>query len=158
MTAVTQIGDARLYRRGRRVRKMDGMNALRNRRFATIVLAPGAALLAWGMLRLLGVDFVLKSGDTVGVLDVATTALMGSVVGWLVLRAIERRSAFPRTTWTFVATTALAVSIVGPAWFADGGSAVGLIALHVVTAAVVIAGFAGTLPARRTFILEGQAR
>jgi hypothetical protein len=120
-----------------------------NRPIATTVLAPAAALAAWVGFRLCGVEFTLKSGDTVGALDVITTALMGAVVGWLVLRAIERHTLRPRATWTAVATTALAVSVLGPSWFADGGSAAALIALHVVTAAVVIAGFAGTVPPRR---------
>jgi hypothetical protein len=41
------------------------------------------------------------------------------------------------------------VSVIGPAWFADGASSVALAALHVVTAVVVISGFAGTLPLYR---------
>ena len=125
------------------------MRDRRLRRVATTVLAPAAALAAWELFRLGGVDFTLKSGDTVGALDVVTTALMGAVVGWLVVRAVERHTLRPRATWVIVATTALAVSVIGPSWFADGSSAAALIALHVVTAAVVIAGFAGTVPVRR---------
>jgi hypothetical protein len=41
----------------------------------------------------------------------------------------------------------LAISIVGPALIADGASAVALIFLHLVTAVVVMTGFARTLPA-----------
>jgi hypothetical protein len=155
VTSVTQIGDGLHYRSGLRVRSMEASRqkelAMSNahRRLATTVLAPAAALAAWAAFRLGGVDYKLKSGDTVGALDVVTTALMGAVVGWLVLHAIERRSLRPRATWMLVATTALAVSIVGPMWFADGGSAVALITLHVVTAVVVIVGLAGTVPVRR---------
>jgi len=125
------------------------MRDRRLRRVATTVLAPTAALAAWAGFRLGGVEFTLKSGDTVGALDVITTALVGAVVGWQVLRAIERHALRPRATWIVVATTALAVSVIGPSWFADGSSAAALIALHVITAAVVIAGFAGTVPLRR---------
>lgn len=120
----------------------------RHRRLATIVLAPVAALAAWGAYRLVGLELVLKSGETVGPFDVAAAAVAGSVAGWLVLRLIERRSARPRATWSFVGSTALAVSIIGPAWLADGSTAVALITLHVVTAIVVIVGLAGTVSVR----------
>lgn len=157
MTRVIRIGDAALYRRPGPVRmielrldmKEEAMRDRRLRRVATTVLAPAAVVAAWEAFRLTGVEFTLKSGDTVGALDVVTSALMGAVVGWLVLRAIERHTLRPRTTWIMVATTALAVSVIGPSWFADGGSAAALIALHVVTAAVVIVGFAGTVPVRK---------
>jgi ABC-type Co2+ transport system permease subunit len=129
-------------------RKEETVRDRRLRRLATTVLAPAAALAAWALFRLGGVEFTLKSGDTVGALDVVSTALMGAVVGWLVVRAIDRHTIRPRATWIVVATTALAVSVIGPSWFADGSSAAALIALHVVTAAVVIAGFAGTVPVR----------
>ena len=125
------------------------MRDRRHMRLATTALAPAAAVAAWAGFRIGGVEFTLKSGDTVGTLDVVTAALVGAAVGWLVLRAIERHTLRPRATWTVVATTALAVSVIGPSWFADGGSAAALIALHIVTAAVVIAGFAGTVPVRR---------
>jgi Family of unknown function (DUF6069) len=65
-----------------------------------------------------------------------------------VVRLLERLSRRPRRLWSFVGSTALAVSIIGPAWLADGASSVALIALHFVVAIVVISGFAGTLPAR----------
>jgi Family of unknown function (DUF6069) len=153
----SESSDARLYHSRQSVRMIDrrpqtkekAIRDRRHRRIATAVLAPAAALAAWAGLRLGDVEFTLKSGDTVGALDVVTTALVGAVVGWLVLRAIERHTPRPRATWTVVATTALAVSVIGPSLFADGGSAAALIALHIVTAAVVIAGFAGTVPLRR---------
>jgi hypothetical protein len=121
----------------------------RTRRLVTTLLAPGAALLAWSAFRLLDVDFVLKSGDEVGAVDVIIAAVAGSIGGWLVLRLIERRTERPRATWSLVSSTALAVSVIGPTWLADGSTAVALITLHVVTAAVVIGGFAGTVRPRR---------
>jgi hypothetical protein len=36
--------------------------------------------------------------------------------------------------------------MIGPSWLADGSSAVALITLHLVTALVVICGFAGIIP------------
>jgi hypothetical protein len=115
------------------------------RRLATVVLAPLAALAAWGLIRLIGIDLVLK-GDrgSVGPVDVVVAALVGALAGWLVVRLLERHTARPWLWWPFVASAALSVSLIGPSRLADGTSAVGLIALHLVTAVVVITGFAGT--------------
>jgi hypothetical protein len=121
------------------------------RRTATVVIAPVAALASWALIRLIGIDLALshgRDGSTVGPVDVFVAALAGGLAAWLVARVIERRSQHPRRLWAQVGSTALAVSIIGPNYLADGATAVALISLHVVTAAVVIAGFAGTLPAR----------
>ncbi len=116
------------------------------RRIGTVVLAPAAALTAWAFIRLIGIDLVVSAGDgTVGPADVVVAALVGALAGWFVVRLLERHSRHPRLWWSFVGSTALAVSIIGPAWLADGASSVALIALHVVTAVVVISGFAGTV-------------
>jgi hypothetical protein len=127
---------------------MDAMSRLDRRRLATVVLAPAAALAAWTAARAAGVDLVLENGSTVGAGDVLAAALTGATAGWLVVRWLEGHSRRPRSRWAFVGSTALAVSIIGPNRLADGSSAIALIGLHVVTAAVVIAGFAGTLPLR----------
>jgi Family of unknown function (DUF6069) len=124
------------------------MTAHNRRRIATVAFAPIAALAAWAVVRMAGIDLALRDGGTVGPGEVVTAALIGALGGWLVARWLERRSVRPRRTWSFVGSTALAVSIMGPAWRADGSSAVALIALHVATAVVVIAGFAGTVPVR----------
>jgi hypothetical protein len=55
-------------------------------------------------------------------------------------------------------STALAVSIVCPSWLADGSCPVALIGLHFVTAAVVIVGFAATLPLRRSGVTKPGRR
>jgi heme A synthase len=130
---------------------MDVMQATVTRgRIATVILAPIAALIAWTVVRLIGVDLVVSSGDgNVGPGDVLTAALFGALAAWLVARLLERRSPRPRLWWARIGSTALAVSIIGPTWFADGASGVSLIGLHVVTAIVVITGFARTLSIRR---------
>jgi hypothetical protein len=118
-------------------------------RLATVVIAPLAALATWGVVRLLGVDLVVSRGgssSTVGAADVIGAALVASLLGWWVVRQIERRSANPRRVWARVSSTALAVSMIGPTWFADGTTSLALISLHVATAVVVIVGMVRTLP------------
>ena len=116
-------------------------------RLLTMALTPLAAVAAWGAVRLVGIDLVLEDGKNVGPGNVLFAALVGAVGGWLVVTWLERHSRRPLTAWTFFGSTALAVSMLGPAWRADGSSAVGLMALHIVTGVVVIAGFARTLDA-----------
>jgi Family of unknown function (DUF6069) len=120
------------------------------RRLGTVVLAPVAALAAWGVARLLGVELEVSSGDgTVGAGDVVSAAVAGALAGWVVAWVLERHSRSPRAWWAFAGSTALAVSMIGPSWLADGGTAVALMALHLVVAVVVIGGFVSTLPPRR---------
>jgi Family of unknown function (DUF6069) len=119
------------------------------RRIGTVVLSPAAALAAWALIRLMGIDLVVSVGDgTVGPTDVFAAALLGALAGWGVVRLLERNSRYPRRLWLFLGSTALAVSVIGPTWFADGTSSVALIALHVVVAVIVIGGFGGTLAVR----------
>src|SRR5262245_20616332 len=113
---------------------------------ATLALAPVAALAAWGFEKALDADLVLNDGTTVGASDVVVAAAVGAGAAWLVVRWIERHTRRPRSVWAFVASTALAVSGIGPSWLADGVTALLLFGLHFVTAVVVIAGFMQTLP------------
>jgi ABC-type Co2+ transport system permease subunit len=122
------------------------MPDLINRRAVVIVLAPAAALATWAVARLAGADLVLKSGSTVNAASVFAAAVLAALAGWFVARLLERRTTRPRYWWALLSSTALAVSITGPTWLADGVSAVALIALHLVTGAFVIAGIARTLP------------
>ena len=120
------------------------------RRLGTVVLAPVAAAAAWAVIRLMGIDLVVSVGDAiVGPIDVVITATVAALGGWLVIRLLESHSRRPRSWWAFIGSTALAVSIIGPTWVADGASGAALIVLHLVVAIVVIAGFASTLPIRR---------
>jgi hypothetical protein len=120
------------------------------RRIATVILAPVAALLTWAAMRLVGVDFVVNTGDgTVGPIDVVAAALLGALGGWLAVRLLERHTRRPGLWWPPLGSTALAVSTLGPSYLSDGISAVALTALHFATAIVVITGFATTLPTCR---------
>jgi hypothetical protein len=122
---------------------------IRNRRLATVVAAPVAALIAWACIRLGGIDLVVTTGDgSVGPADVVVAALAAALAGWFVVRLLERYTDRPGFWWPPLGSTALAVSTIGPAYLFDGVSAVALTGLHFVTAIVVISGFAATLPAR----------
>jgi hypothetical protein len=122
----------------------------RAHRVCTVLLAPAAALVAWATVRLIGDELVVSTGDgSVGPSEVGATALVGALAGWWIVHLLERRSTRPLFWWAFVGSTALSVSMIGPAWLADGASAVSLMALHLVVAVVVITGFASTLPAHR---------
>jgi hypothetical protein len=48
--------------------------------------------------------------------------------------------------WPFVGSTALAISIIGPSYLADGISAVSLICMHVAVGVVLITGFMRAVP------------
>jgi hypothetical protein len=131
--------------------KGDSMSTVRSRRFATVVLAPVAAVTAWAVFRALGVGFDISTGDgRVGAGDVIVAATVAALLGWVVARQLERRVARPRLWWARVGSTALSVSIIGPSWLADGVSSVALMTLHVVTAVVIIVGFAAPHPGRRS--------
>ena len=55
-----------------------------------------------------------------------------------VQRFLARRGA--AGWWPFVGSTALAISIIGPTWLADGMASVVLIAMHLAVGLVLIAG------------------
>lgn len=57
--------------------------------------------------------------------------------------------------WPFVGSTALAISITGPSYLADGVSAVALICLHVIVGVVLIMDFTRFVP--RPYRGVGQA-
>jgi hypothetical protein len=117
------------------------------RRFGIVLLAPAAALAAWAVIRLAGIELVVSVGDgTVGPADVVVAALVGALGGWFVVRLLERHTRSPERWWPVVGSMALAVSTIGPTLLAEDGSGVALTALHFVVGIVVITGFALTLP------------
>jgi hypothetical protein len=124
------------------------------RRSAGVVAAAMTVALAiWALARLLDVELTAGKGadaSTVDAGDVLATALLAGLAAWGVHALLVRRGA--ARWWPFVGSTALAISVAGPNWMADGLAAVVLIAMHVAVGAVLIAGFAGVLwspPARR---------
>ena len=125
------------------------MSGKRSRRVATVLVAPSAALATWAILRAAGVEFHVSTGGRVGAADVVVAATVAALLGWVVARWLERHVQRPRLWWARAGSMTLAVSIVGPSRLASDVDSVALMALHIVTAAVIVAGFAGTVPRRR---------
>jgi Family of unknown function (DUF6069) len=114
---------------------------------AVVATAVAAALAGWAVIRLFGVDLTLKDEaaiSQVGPVDVLLASLVAGLAAWGVyaLLAGWRRPNW----WPYVGSTALAVSITGPSYLADGISAVSLICLHVVVGVVLILGFTLFVP------------
>ena len=126
------------------------MPKFRARRVATVLLAPSAALAAWGLFRIAGVTFQLSSGNgRVGAGDVIVGATVAALAGWVVIGRLEQHVRRPRLWWGRIAAVCFSISIAGPSWLAGGGSSVALMALHLVTAVVIVLGFAATRPRQR---------
>src|SRR5262245_61287209 len=110
------------------------------KRITVIVLAIVAALGTWLLVRLLGIEpEVTTTGGapgSIGALDVALATVGTGVVAWAVHIWLVDRGA--RRWWPLIGTTALAISVAGPSWLADGASAVALICLHMVVGFVLI--------------------
>jgi hypothetical protein len=109
-----------------------------------VAAAIAVALAIWTLARLLDVELTVGEGadaSQVGATDVLVTALLAGLAAWGVHALLVRRGA--ARWWPFVGSTALAISVVGPSWLADGMAAVVLIAMHLAVGAVLIAGFAG---------------
>jgi hypothetical protein len=114
----------------------------RGRSAATVAAATLVALAIWGLARVLGVELTVGKGDQaslVGAADVLVTVLLAGSAAWLVQRLLARRGA--AGWWPFLGSTALAVSIIGPTWLADGAASVVLIGMHLAVGLVLIAGF-----------------
>ena len=114
---------------------------------AVVGLAACATLTTWALVRLLGVQPITSNGP-VGAIEVVLSVTSAGLIAWGVWLWLLNRGAVK--WWPLVASTALAVSIVGPAWMADGVSAVALICLHVVAGFVLTMGFVCVLPDPQT--------
>jgi Family of unknown function (DUF6069) len=122
--------------------KQATMHGSRRQRAVIVTAATMVALAIWGLARMLGVELTVGKGDQaslVGADDVLVTVLVAGVAAWVVQRLLARRGA--AGWWPFVGSTALAISIIGPAWLADGMASVVLIATHLAVGVVLIAGF-----------------
>jgi len=105
-------------------------------------VAVAVALAVWALVLLLGVDPVVgRGGDMTPVttVNVVVSTLVAGVAGWGVHTVLCRTGR--SNQWPFVGSTALAVSMNGPSWFADGASGVALMSMHVAVGVALIVGF-----------------
>jgi hypothetical protein len=113
-----------------------------------------AAALAWAVeVPLLGIHLNVRFGaghiQTIAVGQATGVAAAATLLGWLLLAQLERRTLRPRLIWTTIALVALAASLALPLAAATTTSAiVGLIAMHLAVGAVVIPALAHTARTR----------
>jgi hypothetical protein len=113
-----------------------------------------AAAIAWIVeVPLLGIHLNVRFGaghtQTITVGQVIGVTVAASLLGWLLLALLERRTPHARLLWTTIALAALAASLALPLAAATTTSAVaGLIVMHVTAGAVVIPAMAHTTRAR----------
>jgi Family of unknown function (DUF6069) len=120
------------------------MHATTMRNAGVVLSAAVVALAIWAVARLLGVELTVGKGadpSQVGPVDVLVTTLVAGLLAWAAHRLLARS---PRTArwWPFIGSTAIAVSLTGPNYLADGAAAVVLITMHVAVGFVLIWGFA----------------
>lgn len=109
-----------------------------------VVVAAVVALAIWTVVRLLGVELTVGKGPNpsqVGAVDVLVATLVAGLAAWAVHRMLARNCRTARW-WPFVGSTAIAVSMLGPSYLADGAAAVALTTMHLIVGAVLITGFA----------------
>ena len=113
-----------------------------------------AAALAWIVeVPLLGINLNFHFGaghiQTIAVGQVIGVTVAASLLGWLLLALLERRTPRARLQWSTIAVAALAVSLALPLAVATTTSAVvGLIVMHVTVGVAVIPAMAHTARAR----------
>jgi len=118
------------------------MMTMRRRSAGVVAAAMVVALAIWALARLLGAELTVGKGAdarAVGAADVLVAALLAGLAAWGVHALLVRRGA--ARWWPFVGSTALAISIIGPTWMADGVAGVVLIGMHLAVGVVLIAGF-----------------
>jgi Family of unknown function (DUF6069) len=108
------------------------------------------AVLAWIVeVPLLGIHLTVRFGaghpQTIAVGQVIGVAAAASLLGWLLLAQLERRTPRARLRWTTIALATLAASLALPLAAATTSSAaVGLIVMHLTVGTVVIPAMART--------------
>jgi Family of unknown function (DUF6069) len=113
-----------------------------------------AAALAWIVeVPLLGIHLNFRFGtghiQTIAVGQVIGVTVAASLLGWLLLTLLERRTHHARPLWTTIALVALAASLALPLAAATTTSAVAaLIVMHLTVGAAVIPAMARTARAR----------
>jgi hypothetical protein len=129
---------------------------IKQRRARALCVAGGAlaAALAWIVeVPLLGIHLTVRFGaghiQTIAVGQILGVTVAASLLGWLLLALLERRTPHARPLWTTTALAALAASLALPLAAATTTSATaGLIVLHLTVGAAVIPAMAHTARAR----------
>jgi hypothetical protein len=109
-----------------------------------------AGVVAWLIeVPLLGVDLTVRFGSahlqTIGIGEVVGVSVAFSLLGWLLLAVLDKRTPRARALWVSAALAALAASLALPLSAATTTAAsVGLIVMHLAVAAVVIPAMART--------------
>jgi hypothetical protein len=114
---------------------------------AVVAAGMATALVAWAVIRLLGVDLTVEAGSgtaQVDAVDVLLASLVAGLAAWGVY-ALLAHWGRPRW-WPSIGSIGLALSMLGPSYLADGISAFSLICLHILVAVVLITGFARFIP------------
>jgi hypothetical protein len=107
-----------------------------------IAAAVAVALVLYGLIRWLWVTPIAEMNgedEVVGWANVLIVTIVAGFVAWGVAILLKRAG---KARWfPSVGSIALALSIIGPSYLADGSSAVALILLHFAVAIVLIVGF-----------------
>jgi hypothetical protein len=123
------------------------MQAPTRNSLAVVAAGMAAGLVGWAVVRLLGVELTVESGSgtaQVDVVDELVATLVAGLAAWGVFALLLRRRR--ARWWPFIGSTALAISMNGPSYLADGSSAVALVCMHVVVGVVLITGFMRAVP------------
>jgi hypothetical protein len=114
-------------------------------RVLTVTSAITAALTVWLVaVPMAGVDLTARAGSgtlEVGAGHVIVAAMLAGVAGWALLAFLERRTENATRVWTGIAIGVLAVSMIGPLGAETLGGTLILALMHLVTAAVLVAGY-----------------
>jgi Family of unknown function (DUF6069) len=124
------------------------MSLSARRSAGVIAVAAAAGLVVWAVVRLLGVELTVgKSPDPnqVGPVEVLVATVLAGLAAWFVHRLLARSTRTARW-WPSVGSTALAISMLGPSYLADGAAAVALITMHLIVGGILIRGFTSQSP------------
>ena len=127
------------------------------KRLAAIGTAVVAAIVGWFLIEnVFSIDLVGPSTGgrptiEIAALAVAISTIVATLIGWGGLALLERKNGSPRRTWTILAVIGTVLSLGLPLSGSgiDGTQRGGLIALHLLVAAVFIPLLARTAVANR---------
>ncbi|SNT60549.1 hypothetical protein SAMN05421812_112123 [Asanoa hainanensis] len=115
----------------------------RRARGLAVVAAAAATFTVWTIADpIAGVDLIVDQGSgatTVTPVAVVLVTVLAGLAGWGLLAVLERWTKGGTRTWTLIASTVLAFSLLGPIGSGVGaGAKLALLAMHLATGAVLI--------------------